>query len=331
LPVADFNAPPVCDGSPVIFTNQSSIASGTIEEYAWDFGDETNSGAKNPTKEFLNHGTYRVKLTVASDRGCQHIAEKDVVVYPPPVANFNVSDACTKESVHLNNTSTIAHGSLTFYWDFGDNTSAVATSPSHDYQNYGVYTIRLTATAGTGCKDSVDRTVAVFSLPQISAGEDQTVSQGYPVQLNARGAVTYRWEPIEGLSNSSIPDPVAIPIVTTAYVVFGKDSYGCENSDTVNVIVNTEFKLVASNVLTPDGNGRNDTWVVENVETFGDVFVRVYDRWGKLVFEQEAYQNDWKGLSGKDILPDGTYYYYITFSSSDKVYKGALTIIRNTQ
>ena len=137
------------------------------------------------------------------------------------------------------------------------------------------------------------------------------------------------WAPVETLDNSSVPYPFATPLTTTDYVLTGTDRFGCVNTDTVRVTVVEEFRLVATNVLTPDENGQNDTWVIENVETFGDVHVRVFNRWGKLVFEQEAYQNDWKGMAGKDLLPDGAYYYYITFGSSDKVYKGALTILRN--
>lgn len=331
LPVTNFTAPAVCDNHPMMFANLSSIASGEIIEYGWDFGDQTNSIVRNPTKEYLTHGTYLVKLTSFSDRGCKTSVQKDITINPAPIANFSVGDVCSSETIQINNTSQIPSGGLSFDWEFGDGEISVATSPAHDYENFGVYIIQLIATSETGCKDSISRPVAIFKAPVINAGEDQSVSQGYPTQLGASGGVQYRWEPIEGLDNSSTPNPVATPLVTTTYVVFAKDSYGCENSDTVTVNVSEEYKLVASNVLTPDSNGKNDTWVVQNVDTFGDVFVRVYDRWGKLVFEQEAYQNDWKGLSGKDILPDGTYYYYITFSSSDKVYKGALSIIRNKQ
>jgi gliding motility-associated-like protein len=331
LPVTGFDAPAVCDSHSMTFTNLSSIASGEIIEYGWDFGDQTNSIVRNPNKEYLTYGTYLVKLTSFSDHGCKTSLEKSITVHPAPVANFSVGDVCSSETIQINNTSQITSGGLSFRWNFGDGNISIATSPSHDYADFGVYTIQLIATSEMGCKDSISRPVVIFSAPMINAGEDQSVSQGYPAQLNAAGGVEYRWEPIDGLNNSSIPNPVATPLATTTYIVFAKDSYGCGNSDTVKVSVSEEFKLVASNVLTPDNNGKNDTWVVQNVDTFGDVFVRVYDRWGKLVFEQEAYQNDWKGLSGKDILPDGTYYYYITFSSSDKVYKGALSIIRNKQ
>jgi gliding motility-associated-like protein len=189
--------------------------------------------------------------------------------------------------------------------------------------------IKLIVTSDKGCQDSVLHPVVIFNLPEVNAGEDQTVSQGYPTQLNATGAIEYAWSPIDGLDNSSVPFPIATPLETTTYVVFAKDKYGCESSDTVTVYVNNEYKLVATNVLTPDNNGSNDTWKIENVETFGDVSVKVYDRWGTLVYQQNAYKNDWRGTTGNDLLPDGTYYYYITFSSSSKIYKGALTILRN--
>jgi gliding motility-associated-like protein len=331
LPVTDFSAPPVCDGQIAKFTNQSTIAAGSIQNSQWDFGDETTSVIKSPSKEFLKDGVYTVRLISYSDRGCESQMEKTITVYPPPLANFSVSDVCARETISVQNTSAISSGSMTYYWDFGDLSNSIATSPTHDYQQFGVYTISLTATSDKGCADVVTRPVAIFSSPEINAGNDVTVSQGYPAQLQASGASEYRWEPIEGLNNSNISDPVATPLETTEYIVFGKNSFGCESSDTVRVIVSEEFKLVASNVLTPDDNGSNDAWVIDNVETFGDVNVRVYDRTGRLVFKQQAYQNDWRGTSGKDLLPDGTYYYYITFGSSDKVYKGALTIIRNNK
>lgn len=59
------------------------------------------------------------------------------------------------------------------------------------------------------------------------------------------------------------------------------------------VSVEEDFKLVANNVFTPDDNGQNDAWVIRNVETFGDVNVRVFDRFGTLIFQETAYQNDW--------------------------------------
>jgi gliding motility-associated-like protein len=329
LPVADFEAGNVCDDKPVDFINRSNVVTGEIVSYLWDFGDQTNAVITNPKKEFLKDGTYTVRLTATTDKNCKSTVQKNVTIYPSPVAGFDVQDVCVRQAVQVQNKSSIESGSMTFYWDFGDQQNSIAESPSHLYSGYGVYTITLVATSGNGCQDSYQRAVAVFSAPHVNAGDDRVISKGYSTPLQASGGLHYTWQPIDGLSNSHVANPLATPLTTTTYRVTTRDSFGCESTDSVTVYVKNDFRIVASNVLTPDENGKNDTWVIENIETFGDVHVRVYNRWGRLVFEQEGYKNDWKGISGGDYLPDGTYYYHIIFSSSDQVYKGALTILRN--
>ena len=330
-PITNFSAPSVCDAKPILFENLSTISSGTIVEYLWDFGDQTNAVVQHPSKEYLNQGTYQVKLSITSDQGCKDDLTQEVVVKAGAIANFSVEDICVGSSIEPINESSITSGNLTYAWDFGDDNFSVSEKPSHQYDDFGVYSILLVVTSDTGCKDSIARPVIVRNSPTIEAGEDATVSQGHTTQLEAQGGSDYNWEPITDLNNSNIANPLATPLETTTYEVQVVDQYGCAGSDEVTVFVEEDFKLVANNVMTPDGNGQNDTWIVDNIETFGDVNVRVYDRWGRAVFEQRAYQNDWGGTSGTDILPDGTYYYYITFDQSEIVYRGALTIIRNNQ
>jgi gliding motility-associated-like protein len=141
--------------------------------------------------------------------------------------------------------------------------------------------------------------------------------------------VQYRWVPADGLNDPDASAPIARPSATTTYTVTVTSAAGCTATDQVTVTVQEDYKLIASNVLTPDGNGVNDTWHIFNIETYGTCNVRVVDRWGKQVYQQDNYQNDWQGTSGRDVLPDGTYYYIITFRDSREVYKGALTILRN--
>jgi gliding motility-associated-like protein len=69
---------------------------------------------------------------------------------------------------------------------------------------------------------------------------------------------------------------------------------------------------------------------VRNVENYPSCNVQVLNRWGKVVYSENEYRNTWEGVNNNnDILPDGTYYYIITFDNSDRTFKGALTIIRN--
>lgn len=328
LPVVDFDVVEVCDGDLSIFTNLSEISSGDLESYVWDFGDLTNSTAKDPYKQYLNPGTYDVTLTVASARGCVEKITKQAVVHPLPIANFEVTDVCFNEDVVFSNTS-VSDAQLSYLWDFGDGSTSIVLDPTHLYSSPGIYEIQLTAISEFSCENTILKSVIVYPSPVVSAGADVVISRGASAQLLGTGGEQYNWAPLEGLSNSDIANPIARPFETTDYIVTVTDRFGCQNQDTVRVELREDFKVVANNIFTPDGNGQNDFWVVQNAEAFDQIHVRVFDRYGKTVFEDPEYENDWAGTVGKDILPDGTYYYVMTFPGSETKYNGSLTIMRN--
>ena len=331
LPQTIFYVDAVCDGFPSVFADSTTIDSGTVIEYAWDFGDGTNSIEQHPVKQFLNPGTYLVQLTATSDKNCIKSYSENVKVITAPIADFTIGNVCFRETVNPVNLSTSDEGQLTFEWFFGDGDSSILTDPVHSYDFPGLYTVQLIITSSFGCQDAISNQVVIFSLPTVEAGEDQITDQGYSVTLQASGAENYIWTPDDGLDNAGSATPVATPFETTTYTVSATDENGCTGSATTTVEVEKTFKLEPSNILTPDGNNINDTWYIENITSFEDSQIQVFDRWGKKVFDQVNYQNDWGGVSDTDILPDGDYYYVITSPSNDKIYKGTITILRNHQ
>ena len=78
--------------------------------------------------------------------------------------------------------------------------------------------------------------------------------------------------------------------------------------------------LTANDVLSPNGDGINDTWLIVNIERFPGTVVTVYNRWGKEVFSSNDYANDWRGTNGTggDGLPSGSYFYQIDESGEGK-------------
>jgi gliding motility-associated-like protein len=82
------------------------------------------------------------------------------------------------------------------------------------------------------------------------------------------------------------------------------------------------------NVITPNGDGRNDVLNLTNLT--GEDLYRfvVLDRWGKQVYDQDEYDHTWNGVSsGGQALPDGTYYFIL--QQGDAIaFKGPVTIIR---
>lgn len=81
--------------------------------------------------------------------------------------------------------------------------------------------------------------------------------------------------------------------------------------------------ITATNILTPNGDGKNDTWVVKDIELYPNNTVTVYDRGGRVVFTQHHYQNDWAGTINGQPLQQGTYYYVIDLGG--RSFKGFIT------
>ncbi|MDA3954939.1 MAG: DUF2341 domain-containing protein [Bacteroidales bacterium] len=329
-PEPDFTVPDVCDGSPSYFTNVSTITTGSINTCAWDFGDGTNSIQHSPVKQYLNADAYNVELRTISDKGCESTITKEAFVRENPLANFTVSNECLGVSVNISNHSNCEEGNVYYYWDLGDGSSSLLENPDHNYTGSGVYNIKLVTGSSYQCVDSLSRYVTIFSLPQVDAGADTNVSRGFTITLQASGANIFDWSPSESLDNPGVFNPVARPMETTSYSVRGIDVNACENTDNVTVTVSDDYQLIASNILTPDYNGLNDTWKITNIDAFETATVYIFNRWGEEVFSQQGYMNDWDGRnSNGDILPDGTYYYIIKFPDSSKHYSGSITILRN--
>jgi gliding motility-associated-like protein len=332
LPRVAFDIINACDGQPAQFTNRSTIEKGNIIAYRWNFGDGDLSMDENPEKLYFNAATYNVELLAVSDKACENRLLQQAIIYKNPIANFSVENSCFNTPITLVNTSFINNTeTLSYQWALGDGTVNNNRELQHTYDYPGTYSITLTVSSNTGhCLDSMVNTVRIYSLPLIDAGEDITASLGYAVQLRASGGETYRWSPAEGLSATTIANPMATPIQTTSYTVEGIDAYGCTNYDDVTVFVVNDNRIAPTNLITPDGNGKNDTWIITNIENYPQAVVSLFDIHGRLIFSTSNYQNNWDGRnSNGDTLPDGTYYYIISLDNNSHVYKGAITVLRN--
>jgi gliding motility-associated-like protein len=118
---------------------------------------------------------------------------------------------------------------------------------------------------------------------------------------------------------------LAFPSVTTTYIVTGLDTNGCFN--TAEVIVNASGPcgdIVIPNTFSPNGDNINDLFVIENLEGFKNVSLKIFNRWGRLLYQSDDYQNTWDGGNATD----GTYFYVLFVpTASVKDYKGTITIM----
>ncbi|WP_185152666.1 Ig-like domain-containing protein [Fulvivirga aurantia] len=89
--------------------------------------------------------------------------------------------------------------------------------------------------------------------------------------------------------------------------------------------------IVISKALTPDGNGDNDIFFIENIESYPDNVVQVFDRWGGVVYETTGYNNDtnnWTGTNSTKETPAGTYYYIVKLPKTGELFKGYVELIK---
>ena len=100
-------------------------------------------------------------------------------------------------------------------------------------------------------------------------------------------------------------------------------------SDTSVARLNLLVTTFIPNVFTPNGDSQFDTWGIENRDAFGQLGVKIYNRWGGLVYDSEDWDNAWEGHNNDgDILPVGTYFYIVEMIESGEKYDGDVTIFR---
>jgi gliding motility-associated-like protein len=134
-----------------------------------------------------------------------------------------------------------------------------------------------------GCKDVDDMQVFLNSIPTVDAGEDQYMTAGGLVNLEASGAMTYEWSPADSVSSPYSSSTLASPADTMVFYVMGTDVNGCIGWDSVTVYVIPGFWIILPNAFSPNGDGLNDSYAPSVIGGTLESF-HVYNRWGKEIF-----------------------------------------------
>jgi gliding motility-associated-like protein len=302
-------------------------------------------------------------------------------------AQKDVIQGCTPLTLNFVNTS---EGGITYAWDFGGTgTSASSGQISHTFDKPGEYTVTLTAYNKLSCKrvDVAQKIIKVFPA-NFKISKDTTVCAEKPVQLLAEGGKMYQWTPAQGLSNTTIANPIVNPTKTTTYIVKITNENGCSADKSVTITTDDSFRPVAevrlssecgqpmkvellnktaggdgyqwamgngdtlrsnasgvyqypqsgqyeislisskkgcslavnlpvtienmsaiTNVVTANNDGKNDVFNLG----FAGATLEIFNRWGKLVYRSENYNNAW----GSDA-DNGLYYYLLTTKRGTK-------------
>lgn len=189
IPVATLKDIEGCSGSYTCFTNLSTISSGTITGFSWNFGDPISginniSQLQNPCHLYATAGTFTATLTVTSDQGCQATTIQSVPVHAPPVANFSLSQG--NGFTNFTDLSTSSDGSIVSWnWTFpgGSPSTSSVQNPNAIMYPPGTYSACLTVTTSYGCNDTICQTHIVSS---VNENNISTMVSIFPNPFSAR-------------------------------------------------------------------------------------------------------------------------------------------------
>lgn len=173
----------------------------------------------------------------------------------------------------------------------------------------------------------------VHPLPFVDAGTDTTIPFGTSIQLNgdARGdgLVMYEWRPSNHLNFPTLPNPTFNGPDSVLLYLYATDANGCVGFDSLYIHVFVPDSIELPNIITPDGDGKNDTWKIPSrIDLTGSNLI-IFNRWGTKVYEVTGYSNEWGGTNQSgEALPDGTYYYVFRVPSQNNyIYRGAINVL----
>lgn len=170
--------------------------------------------------------------------------------------------------------------------------------------------------------------VSVHSKPLVDAGPDRTVLMQDSVHLNgivSGEGMRFNWSPPDYLNDAYRTEAVATPARDMKYTLHATSVFGCAGSDAVTIkLVRDIFVPTA---FTPNGDGRNDRWHIAHLDPVAGAQVRVYNRYGQVVYHARGTSVDWDGSFNGKKQPSGAYVYTVHFTNGRSI-KGIVMLIR---
>lgn len=289
--------------------------------YDWSPGTANTQNLNN-----VQAGTYTV--TVTDDDGCEQTGSATIEEPAPLVASADITDvSCfgqSNGSIDLD----VSGGTPVYQFEWSN------TDFTEDVIDLEDGTYAVTITDNNGCTE-----VETFDVFQpnplvVTASDDETIAQGQSAELEVinvtggTGNVDYLWTPDAPLDVASGSVVNASPNEDTEFLVTAVDDNGCVTTDTVVIYVDVNLYYFPDG-FTPNNDGSNDVYDVLTSVTVDITDFKVFNRWGKLVYDAD--DDGWDGTYDGEPQPMDTYMYQATITLPDgeeTVETGSFILIR---
>jgi gliding motility-associated-like protein len=321
-----------CFGDLTEFIDFSTQTDLPILTWQWDFGvPNATSNLRNPTFTYNTADSFLAQLVISDAIGCTDTATQIVIIDTPAtaVAGYDAT-ICFGESIQL-----FSSGGDTVFWTPID--SPGVFNPWVTPSSTTVYTAHITN--GVCPFDLADVVITVIPPPEISTIDNTTILRGESIELTTTvdRYDSILWVPSDSLSCVTCLSPVASPWQETTYIITVIDEFGCTNTTEVTIDVEVQCKedqVWVANAFMPKLAVHEENRFVQvrlrGVEKLN--YFRIYDRWGKLMFETDDENEKWDGtnLDGQE-LNGGVYVYVceaVCWFRNTIVKTGNVTLVR---
>ena len=340
---------PGCDDEPINFMDKSlPLEDNIITDWSWNFADGSDfDDRQNPLHRYNIPGEFPVTLTTTDNNGCSASNTLPVTYFPSPRTIIIEPDegfGCVPFTKPFINLSRPINDQYIFEWDFGDGNTGDVASPTHVYETAGVYDVYLGITSPTGCfvdtvfQNLVDVRDAPTAGFEITPEEPTNLFPDFRVFDTSIGANRRRYVINDRAGEQVFTTPAndfdyTLRDSSTLFITqFVTHPSGCVDTLTLPIklkLVNTFF---VPNAFTPNGDGLNDVFLPVGILIGAtDYRLRVWTRWGELIFSTDDPNASWDGTFKGSESPGGGYLWdasYIDVGGEFQEFKGGVVLVR---
>lgn len=337
------NVAALCSNLPVTLTDRSTVDFGKVTkvEMYWEYNTDplqktvdstplTGKTYSHTYTEFGQPATKSAQLVYIAYSGitCMQQVSRTVDLLATPQFVFDSIRAVCAELDAFQLLLPTQNGAVTGTGSFSGTGVTASGIFSPSVAKAGTHAIVYRLAGTNGCATSKTRYIKVNPTPLADAGPDRTVLEGGSLTLAAQAAAssTVLWTPARFLDNATTLAPHVTPTEDIKYSLRVTSIDGCTATDEMSVTILKSIKV--PNAFSPNGDGINDTWKIQYLESYPGATIQVFNRYGQTVFTSSGYSREWNGTINGNALPTGTYYWIIDPKNGRSAINGSVTIIR---
>ena len=281
----------------------------------------------------------QIILTATGLEGCAEAADTMLVnINAPLAAAYTHSNACVGSPVQFTDATVVFEGEIDGYvWDFGNGIIDNQQNPTFVFNQAGSQSVQLVVESSLGCTDTTTQLINVAQGPQAAFTVNQfraPVNFDFIFDDQSIGAEQWNWNFGDGLGITQVQNPTYNYPDEGDYLVtlIVAGSTGCVDSVSLSLIVEGQTVLPPRlpNSFSPNGDNTNDVYYVRGGPFFKLDF-KVYDNWGREVFQTINQEVGWDGTENGSDVPVGVYVYTIKATNLDGEtfdYSGRINLFR---